>query len=124
MTFRESLPTECPPADAEEIVAPKVVYRLVRNEPPGLSDFDSQRALKPNATFGVSECIARGLSVHTQLADSIRTAKLPMLKGSKPCRVTLDDGAGYLQQTGTPSHHTWWPLAEFDILATCEAVET
>ena len=34
----------------------------------------------------------------------------------------LESGAGSMQQTGRPSHHTWWPLAEFDILGRC-AVE-
>lgn len=32
MTYREPLPEGCPPDDAEEINAPRVVYRLVRSD--------------------------------------------------------------------------------------------
>jgi hypothetical protein len=39
------------------------------------------------------------------------------------CRIALQPGAGNIQQTFQPSHHTWWPLAAFDILVNSE-VET
>ena len=44
MIFREPLPDDCPPDDAEEITSPHLVYRLVRNIPPINDDFRSQRA--------------------------------------------------------------------------------
>lgn len=121
MIFRETLPEDCPPGAAEAIAEQRDVYRLVASEPPTEADFRSQRALRPTAVFGVSECQAHGLSVHTERADSQRASKLPRLRGKRICRVRLLPGAGYLQQTGTPSHHTWWPSADFDILAQCEA---
>ena len=34
MNYREPLPEDCPPDDAEEITAHRAVYRLVRNNPP------------------------------------------------------------------------------------------
>lgn len=120
MIFRETLPADCPPEAAEEIAEQRDVYRLVASDPPTETDFQSQRALRPAATFSVPECQAHGLSVHTDRADSRRAAKLPRLRGKRICRVRLLPGAGHLQQTGTPSHHTWWPSAEFDILAQCE----
>lgn len=46
--------------------------------------------------------------------------KLPALRGKRICRVQLMAGAGRIRQTGKPSHHTWWPLADFDILGHCE----
>ena len=46
MIYREPLPEDCPPDEAEEITAPRVVYRLVRNNPPTGDDFLSQRAEK------------------------------------------------------------------------------
>ncbi len=124
MSYRELLPTGCPPEAAEEIIGKKEVFRLVRTQPPTLADFNSQRAEKPQAVFhGVTECQALGLSVFTVRQDSEKALKLPGLRGRFVCRVRLGAGAGRIQQTGRPSHHTWWPLAEFDILAH-SAVET
>jgi hypothetical protein len=123
MSYREPLPEGCPPDAAEEIAASREVFRLVRNNPPALEDFRSQRAEKPHAIFQVTECQALGLSVFAERRDSERALKLPTLRGRLICRLRLDGGAGRIQQTGRPSHHTWWPLAAFDILAHC-GVET
>lgn len=120
MMFRETLPEDCPPEAAEEIADQRDVYRLVASDPPTESDFRSQRALRPTAVFSVSECQARGLSVHSERANSQRATKLPRLRGKRISQVRLLPGAGYLQQTGTPPHHTWWPSADFDILAQSE----
>lgn len=119
MSYREPLPEECPPDGAEEIAAPREVFRLVRNSPPTVGDFLSQRAEKPDAVFQVSECQARGLSVFAERRDSERALKLPTLRGRLICRLRLEAGAGRIQQTGRRSHHTWWPLAAFDIMAHC-----
>lgn len=117
MSYREPLPEGCPPDAADEIAAPREVFRLVRNNPPTVDDFKSQRAEKPAAVFQLSECQARGLSVFAERRDSERALKLPTLRGRLICRLRLEAGAGRIQQTGRPSHHTWWPLAAFDILA-------
>lgn len=120
MYYRESLPEGCPPAEAEEIAKVREVYRLVRSNPPTLDDFRSQRAEKPEAVFGgVDECRARGLSVYANRADCDKTLKLPRFRRHHACKVELGEGAGRILQTGQPSHHTWWPLAGFDILAHC-----
>lgn len=79
----------------------------------------SLRAERPEATFRCSECHARGVSVLDCLAACERALKLPRLRGRRVCSVRLDNGAGYIQQTFQPSHHTWWPLADWDILAHC-----
>ena len=121
--YRESLPPDCPPDEAWEITSPATVFRLVRTHLPTADDFRSQRAEKPFQKFGVSECRARGLSVFSRREEaSQRAMKLPALRGRLVCRVQLESGAGRIQQTGQRSHHTWWPLAEFDILSRC-AVE-
>ena len=61
MTYREPLPEGCPPDNAEEIIAPRVVYRLVRNNPPTGDDFRSQRSERPDRVFhDVTECRAAG----------------------------------------------------------------
>lgn len=97
------------------------MFRLVRTIPPTEDDFRSQRAENPGQHFeGVSECQARGLSVHTDAADSERASKLPTLRGRSVCRLRLTAGAGRVKQTGKRTHHTWWPLADYEILACCE----
>lgn len=122
MSYREPLPVGCPPPEADEINFERDVYRLVRASPPGLGDFRSQRDERPQAVFQVSECLSRGLSVHTVRSDSERMRKLPRFKNHLVCRVHLESGAGKIQQTFQPSHHTWWPLAAFDILGHCEVL--
>ena len=123
MSYREPLPDDCPPNDAEGIDAPRIVYRLVRNNPPTDDDFRSQRAERPEQIFrDVTECQARGLSVFTNLNIAERLSTSGRLQGMAVCRVTLATGAGRIQPTGRRSHHTWWPLADYDILTNCQVV--
>lgn len=125
MSYREPLPEGCPPAEAREIVNEQVVFRLVASNPATDRDFRSQRAERPDAKFPpkIPECVARGLSVHGNRKDSEKARCLPRFRSAIICSVRLIAGAGSIQQTFDPSHHTWWPLATFDILAHC-AVET
>jgi hypothetical protein len=96
----------------------------VNTNPALLDDFRSKMAAQPELVFrGEFECIARGLSVHTERADSEKMRKLPRFKNTLICRVRLINGAGRIKQTFQPSHHTWWPLAAFDILSHCEVLE-
>jgi hypothetical protein len=120
MSYRDPLPEGCPPGAAEEIAAPREVFRLARSIPPTLDDFRSQRAEKPTAVFrGVTECQARGLSVFADRKDCEKLLKLHHLRSRLICPVRLEAGAGRIQQTFQPSHHTWWPLAAFDIVGHC-----
>lgn len=124
MRYREPLPEGCPPDAAEEIASSRETYRLVRTNPPTEADFRSQRSENPNRKFpGIDECQARGLSVYRERHDAERALKLPHLRGRAVCRLRLEAGAGQIQKTGRSSHYTWWPLADYDILAGCE-VET
>ncbi|HEY5233633.1 MAG TPA: hypothetical protein VIK35_08880 [Verrucomicrobiae bacterium] len=120
MSYRDPLPEGCPPSEAREIKAERVVYRLVCANIPQLTDFQSQRMESPQAIFRVPECLVCGISVHTLQTDTERIRKLPRFRNSLVCRVRLQNGAGRMQQTFQPSHHTWWPLAAFDILSHCE----
>ena len=126
MTYREPLPDECPPDEAEEIDAPRVVYRLVRSNPPTDDDFRSQLAERPDRIFrNITECQARGLSVRTDLASAVKLMGLRTMRGRMLYQVRLDNGAGRIMQTGEdPDHTTWWPLADYDILANCSLVLT
>lgn len=118
MRYREPLPDGCPPDIAEKIDGPRDVFRLVRTNPPTEIDFRSQRAEKPDHPFS-DECQARGLSVHAERRDSEKALRLPTLRGRLVCRLRLGAGAGEILQTGRYSHHTWWPLADYDVLEKC-----
>lgn len=125
MAYREPLPVDCPPDDAEEINFLRIVYRLVRNDPPSDVDFRSKRAQSPNHRFREpdSECILRGLSVFSTPRDAEKLLEARYWRGASVCRVELGPGAGSILQTGENSdHYTWWPLADFDILANCRMV--
>ena len=123
MEYREPLPADCPPPDAVEIVEPRIVYRFVRNNPPTFDDFRSQRAINPRGRWSVSECQARGVSVFMNLdsANEVRQ-EVENLHGTLICEVVLDEGAGRIRSAGSRSHCTWWPLADYDILAKCRVV--
>ena len=70
----------------------------------------------------VSECQARGLSVHDDITEARALLNARKFRGGIVCQVNLDYGAGYIQHTGRPSHFTWWPLADYDIPANCSEV--
>ena len=72
MSYRDPLPNGCPPIESTEVVDERVVFRLVNSNPPTGDDFRSQRSERPTAIFPptISECIARGISVHTERNDS------------------------------------------------------
>ena len=125
MEYLESLLDldDCPPDDAEEIVAPRIVYRLVRSDPPSLDDFRSQRYLDPNGEWDVTECEARGVSVFINRRGANKRRRGRNLIGTLLCEVVLDKGAGRIHQKNPKSAHcTWWPLANYDILANCRVI--
>ena len=113
MQYHEPLPEGCPPDSAEEIISPRIVYRLVRKSPPKDKDFRSQRAENPTARFNVSECMARGLSVFANRRDAEKWTKRGNLRGWAVFQVVLAEGAGRIKKTGRDSHYTWWPYAAF-----------
>lgn len=121
MKYREEMPEGCPPPGAEQVNSDRDVFRLVRQSPPSQDDFRSQRAENPQRIFSsMTECQARGLSVFADRGDCEKARKLPALRGRLICRVRLVTGAGKLLKTSGRSHHTWWPLAEYDILLHCQ----
>ena len=121
--YREPLPEDCPPPQAEEIDAPRIVYRLVENAPPTDDDFSSWRAKNlAEQPRTVSECQARGVSVYSRSRDVRKLIELYGAKEARVCQVALDRGAGRIQKTGRWSHYTWWPLADFDILRYCQVI--
>lgn len=70
MKFRDHLPVNCPPGDAQE--ASGNVYMLVSENPPKPEDFLSKREKhrdKPPFEPNEKECRACGLSVYTEIAE-------------------------------------------------------
>ena len=121
--YREILPADCPPEAAEEIVGPRIVYRLVDDNPPADTDFDSWRVKNPGAQLrAAAECQARGLSVYSRSRDVRRLIERSGATEARICQVLLDPGAGRIQKTGRRSHYTWWPWSDFDILPRCQVM--
>lgn len=123
MDFLEELPTGCPPLEADEIQAERVVFRLVKESPPSAWDFQSHVTRWPNKYFS-DGCLARAISVSRTKEHAEMTAKLPLMKrhALRVCRVTLAAGAGAVLQTGAPDHFSWWQSRGYT-LAGCEVIE-
>lgn len=119
-TYSESLPVNCPPPEAHLPEDGMEVIRLVNQDPPDETDFKSFRSLHPSRKAPTTECEACGLSVYTSQSDAERLRKLPKFKDSLPCVVRLSPLSGRIKQTNQPSHHTWWPSSQFNILTNCE----
>ena len=124
--YREPLPDDCPLPGAVDIVETRIVYRLVWSDPPSHNDFRSYADLNPDKPYkdNTEECKARGVSVYKnpRAADKNRQ-RFANLAETLICEVVLVEGAGRIKRTGSRTHFTWWPLAEYDILANCQVAE-
>lgn len=124
MKYREELPCNCPPSDAQEIESVPIMYRLIEYDTPTEEDFHSHRKLNPNKPFknASRECAARGLSLFSDPNEARRRTKKTM-KNYRLCILRLYSGAGKILKTYGPHHYTWWPFVDFDILSICEVVQ-
>ena len=131
--FRETLPSGCPPADAQDILGPLVRYRLLADSVAAQKDFDSfahqHGGPVPN---GVDPCIQYGLSVY----DTEDAARKQLTSSSnnqdwqnrgKPRwthigKVTLDVGAGKVTRVTSRNHQTWWPSSGFNPVDHCKVL--
>lgn len=120
MRYRDELPENCPPPEAEEIAEPRVVYHFARRVPPARRDFRTTLARQPGKFFPPRErCLAAGLSVFGDAAVCEAWQRRGRFRGSVIAAVSLEAGAGSILKTGGPSHYTWRPAADFDIAAHC-----
>jgi hypothetical protein len=106
LTYRESLPTSCPPAD---VTAPTsgTLWRLLKNNTITNSDFDSAAFKNPQKNYE-DACEAKGISLVTTLNHCRILAKLPRMKHFKfAIEVTYDVSAGVWHQDRT-DHVNWW----------------
>lgn len=116
MEWVETLPDRCPPEDA---YAPsgEYFYRISQGNPVENSDFFSQRKLAPDKTFtgnGIDECIARAVSVFSNVEDAKNKLKLPKFKGNCIAEIVLCVDDGVVKKTFRQSHYSWWRTQSFN----------
>jgi hypothetical protein len=116
MQWRKHLPDDCPPEDAIPTIGQ--VYRLADKNNFDENDFLSHRELHPEREWeGVSECVAGGISVYTELEGILRLRRrVKSMRRKKVISGVLEPKHGKMKHTPSethPSHHTWWiPLDE------------
>jgi len=104
--FPNSWPPDCPPADAVD--ASGVVFRLVKNDPPNPSDFEThaESGRLPKA----DPCLRRGLSVFRDPQDAFHCRRILPKLGNMIASGALQpsDGKTKLTSGRQPTHTTWW----------------
>lgn len=118
--WAEALPPDCPPEDAIQPVG--IFYRFVESVPTTKRCFLSQRALAPNKKFkGVSDCVARSLSIVKGVENAYQLQRLPTLKNKIMLKLYLTRQAGLVKRTFKRcGHYSWWRNRHFDIDAHAE----
>ena len=120
----EELPESCPPLEAK---GPKnfVVFRMVRADCISCTDFWSQRKEQPTRKFrNIDECRVRSLSVFDEYERCDRITKLPLHRGKRVAKITLDSSSGVVMQTGQDKHHySWWRKNDFEPHLIADLVE-
>lgn len=122
-SFREALPPNCPPDDAEEVTEPLVMYRLIKGDEPSCEDFDSLYKKNPDAAkLSGDLCAAAGLSVFRTVEAVANTNKFQK-GGFSIYALHLRSGVGILKSTfKDPDHFTLWPYRDFDLMKILEKV--
>ena len=119
MPYRENLPANCPPPEAQEVDEPTIFFRLVDQFPPTETDFDSVWEVQPGRRPRLKyECQAKGVSLYDTPEAAEDQTKYETLANKKPCMVKVVPGSGPIRQ-GTTHHFTWWPLRDHNILNHC-----
>ena len=116
MDWYEQLPPLCPPSDA--VPCSGTYYRISKGNPATDKDFFSQRKLQPNRVFtglGVDECIARSISLFSELNDATRRLKLPKFRSANIAEITLQPKDGVMKKTFSDSHYSWWRSVDYDV---------
>ena len=126
MQFRDHLPPDCPPLDADLSVM--VVYYLVDTDPTTEKDFLSFRERRPDINVEPARtCEACGLSVFTDtLGTELARKSSRSLRNKKLAKGCLSKDSGKIKNTPSQNtgdtHHTWWlnrnidPCSLFNVL--------
>lgn len=114
MNWFEELPEQCPPSDSKECNG--IYYRIANGNPAESADFFSQRKMNPEKIFkGIEECIARAISVFSDIKDAKAIMKLPKFKNATIAEIKLSPQDGLMKKTFKNSHHSWWRATEFNV---------
>lgn len=108
----EEFPHACPPGDATEPTGR--VIRLVRDDPPVPSDFQSVALEQPHRSWNSAdeECRAHGLSVHRDPSDAEAVMRrFASMRNRRLAIADITDAGGLMKPTPSrlsQSHITWW----------------
>ena len=123
--YRDKLPCDCPPDDADDIAIPLTMFRLIKGDKPSNRDFKSLRQKKPlHVPPREMVCISAGLSLFQSLR-AIKQTVIYKKGGHTIYEIKLTPGAGKIKQTGrVKDHFTFWPYEGFDIFANIRKVKS
>ena len=102
MNWYEQLPPQCPPLDAVPCVG--TYYRIAKGNPD-----------KVFSGLGVDECIARSISLFSEVNDATRRLKLPKFRSANVVEITLQPKDGVIKKTFSDSHYSWWRSTDFEV---------
>ncbi|MFH0924934.1 MAG: hypothetical protein V1872_04765 [bacterium] len=117
--FEEDLPQNCPPSDAF-LPDNKLFYRLVESYPPKEKDFLPYWNLYPKKRNQFPECIARAISVFSELRSCENIKKIAYFRKNnfKVISIKLNEDAGLVKQTQSDStHFSWWKFKGYNPLS-------
>ena len=99
----------------------RVVYRVVRSNPPTRRDFFSPAALGRRFQDAKQRALAEGVSVFATEEQARRLARRFHL-GSYIAEVNLPEECRILRTQRTPGHHTVWAAADLLLEAVVRVV--
>lgn len=114
MTYRESLPTSCPPIDPNVPDEP-ILWRLLFSNTVKDDDFDSQYKKQPTRNF-YDQCGARSVSLTTSLEVCRALVKSPRMPKFTHAVQVLHDPTTGVWHKDKPTHVHWWPYKASDPL--------
>lgn len=125
MQFLETLPHQCPPAEAVDD-AHDMVFRIVYNNPVIIDDFYSRAAKGQPTPGGVSDCRNASCSFSAHLIKLRDQAKLPKFRKYGTPRVAyvaIKQGLGLSIKNCKTEHIDFWGFSTFNPASAVVKVE-
>ena len=121
-TYRETLPTNCPPTDATP-PNQQIVYRLTLSDPPTQSDFDSNaargRSMRPNGNACDHASCSMVIACDKGRQRLIDMSNLPFYKEKRTyiAHISIHDKSGTIKINTRSAHVDLWMFSDFDPVA-------
>jgi hypothetical protein len=116
--FVAGMPDHCPGDDSVESDA--ILFRACDTAPPTVEDVTSHahsKLLRKSSRAKPEECKSWGLSCWRSLDDVRHDMQLfSWLSRKHIHQFSVDKSDGRLEQTGRPTHYTYWPYADVNLL--------